>query len=706
MLVPNHSGAFVAATPINRIRFRFGQFEADLSEGKLFKRGVLVRLENRPFQVLAALLERPGDLVTREELHARLWPDGIHVDFDEGLNTAVRKLRHALRDSADTPILIETVPRKGYRFIAPAVPVPAEDTTPPLRRTDVSAPTAGRRRHWFALSAVAAILICVSVALLYMRRFAPRNEPQFARLSFGRGRIISARFAPDGKSVIYGAAWDGKPFRLFRAEEGSSDVRPLGLDGEILAISRSGQMALLLRRRFGLGVDTKGTLAVMSLTGGAPKELLDDAGEADWSPDGSQLAVIHYVGETCRLEYPIGHVRYQTTGGAWLSHVKISPQGERIAFLEHPLMNDNAGHAVILGRQKQDKIVTKDFYEIVGLAWGRRGDDLWFTAAEAAAGGERALFRFNLRGAQELVRRETGYLTIQDISPSGAFLLTRDVMNDEALGHAGSSQTDVALGWMHFCLPTDLSRDGSFVLLSVQGEGSAPGYQAYVRSMKGVAPPLLIGNGMPTQFSPDGQRVLVLYPWGIQPHATPQLFVLSIGPGDPRRITSDSISHDWAGWFPDGKRVVFLGAEPGHSSRTWIQDGNGEKPVAITPEGTLGVHISPDSKTLAATSTDHKLWLYPVEGGVPKLLSRVDAVEEVDGWSNNGRYIFLTKYGLPAEVDRIDVATGKRKRLYSGAPADPAGVSVVGPVLVTGDGKSFVYAYTRVLSTLYAAQGF
>lgn len=451
----------MAATPINRIRFRFGLFEADLSEGKLFKRGVVVRLENRPFQVLAALLERPGDLVTREELYARLWPPGTYVDFDEGLNTAVRKLRYALRDSAETPFLIETVPRKGYRFIAPLAALPA--------RTPAVPPAARSRRAWLILSVIVIAFACLAFALLHLRRAIHPNEPQFARLSFGRDRIVSARFAPDGKGVIYGAAWDGKPFRLFWARAGSEGIRPLGIDGEVLAISASGRMALLLRRHFGLGVSTKGTLATMSLTGGAPKELLDDAGEADWSPDGSQLAVIHYVGETCRLEYPIGHVRYRTTGGAWLSHVRISPQGERIAFLEHPLMNDNAGHAVILGLQKPDKIVTKDFYESVGLAWGPRGDDLLFTAAEASAGGERALFKFNLSGEQELVRRETGYLTIQDISRYGAFLLTRDVMNDEALGHTGSSRTDVALGWMHFCLPTALSRDGSFVLLSVQG---------------------------------------------------------------------------------------------------------------------------------------------------------------------------------------------------------------------------------------------
>ncbi len=696
MLIPNHSGAFVAATPINRIRFRFGQFEADLSEGKLFKRGVLVRLENRPFQVLAALLERPGDLVTREELYARLWPAGTYVDFDEGLNTAVRKLRHALRDSADTPILIETVPRKGYRFIAPLVAFPAHAPAAP--------PPTPIRRAWLILSVIVLAFACLAFALLSRRRTIRPNEPQFARLSFGQGRIVSARFAPDGKSVIYGAAWDGNPARLFWAREGSPDVRPLGIDAEVLAISPSGQMALLLHRRYGFGASSKGTLATMSLTGSAPKELLDEVGEADWSPDGSQLAVIHYVGETCRLEYPIGHVRYQTTGGAWLSHVRTSPRGERVAFLEHPLAGDDIGHAVILSLRKPEKIVTKDFYAILGLAWAPRADAVWLTAAKAGAG--RALFTFNLSGEQELVWRETGSLIIQDISPYGAFLLSRDVSQDEVFGHSELSQTDVALCWMHHCVPTALSRDGSLVLVSVQGEGSGSGYQVYVRSTRRDSPRVLVGNGMPRQFSPDGHSVLLVDRSSLQPQTTPQLFVLPIGPGAPRQITHDAISHDWAAWFPDGNRFVFIGAEPGHSSRTWIQNNGSGKPVPITPEGTLGVHISPDSKTLAAISADYKLCLYPVAGGVPKFLASVDEVEEVDGWSNDGRYLFLTKYGLPAEVDRMDAATGKRKRLYSAAPADPAGVSVVGPVLVTPNGKFFVYAYTRVLSTLYAVRGF
>src|SRR6516165_2421240 len=94
-----------------------GVFEIDLGSAELFKRGHLVKLENLPFQILVALLDRPNEVITREELCARLWPEGTHVDFEDGLNTAIRKLRYALGDSAETPIFIETIPRRGYRFI-------------------------------------------------------------------------------------------------------------------------------------------------------------------------------------------------------------------------------------------------------------------------------------------------------------------------------------------------------------------------------------------------------------------------------------------------------------------------------------------------------------------------------------------------------------------------------------------------------------
>ncbi len=698
------------------LRLQFGQFEADLQSQQLYKRGLPVRLEKLPFLVLTALLERPGSAVSREELRARLWPNGTHVDFDEGLNTAVRKLRHALGDSADTPLFIETVPRKGYILIAPvaeasALPYIENDqhllpgnnsgngVAVDVRATPISPkPT----RNLFYVLAVGLVILAFSLWQV-LRHHAP-SQPDFARLSFRRGTIVSARLSPDGQQVVFGAAWDGKPFRLFLVRGGSPDIRDLGIEADILAISRSGQMAVMLHRHFGFGtVWSRGTLATVSLTGTVPKETLDDVSSADWSPDGSQLAVVHYSGGSCRLEFPVGHVVYEATGGAWISHARISPVGDRIAFLEHPLANDDAGHAVILQLGNGQKTLSKDFSAIVGLAW--EGAGLLFTASEAGVGGGRAIFRFAINGSQSLVRRESVSLTIHDVTPDGGLLLTRDIQGDEVFGHFQDDNPDRIVSCLNVCVPADLSADGSQLLVSGQGEGLSPGYRAYVLPTAAGAAPKLLGNGQPTGFAPDMQSVIVLFPWGIDPAQITQLRSLPVGPGEPKALTHDSLSHIWATWFPDGKRFLFLGAEPHHGARSWTQEVDAPNATPLTPEGVVGLKISPDGKTVAAIGADKKLWLYPALGGTPKLLGNVNADEEVDRWSADGKYLFLTAYGLPAEVDRIDVRTGARSLVHRVSPPDPAGVLAVGPVLVSADSRTYVYAYPRYLSTLYIVHG-
>jgi eukaryotic-like serine/threonine-protein kinase len=701
-------------------RLQFGQFVADLENQQLYKRGLPVRLENLPFLVLTALLERPGSAVSREELRARLWPNGTHVDFDEGLNTAVRKLRHALGDSAETPLFIETVPRKGYILIAPVAEASAssgfENDQLPLpgnnggngfavdvRPTPI--PLKLSRNFFYVLGVGIAVLAVLAVSLWQVLRHHLPSQPDFARLSFRRGTIVSARLSPDGQQVVFGAAWDGKPFRLFLVRGGSPDIRDLGIEADILAISRSGQMAVMLHRHFGFGtVWSRGTLATVSLTGTVPKEMLDDVSSADWSPDGSQLAVVHYSGGSCRLELPVGHIAYEATGGAWISHARISPDGDRIAFLEHPLANDDAGHAVILHLKNGQKTLSKDFSGIVGLAWENAGD-LLFTATEAGVGGGRAIFRFAINGGQSLVRRESVALTIHDVTSDGGLLLTRDVQGDEVFGHFQDGDPDRIVGCLDVCVPADLSADGSQLLFSGQGEGVAPNYKAYLLPTATGAAPKLLGNGQPTGFAPDMQSVLVLFPWGIDPSQITQLRSLPVGPGEPKALTHDSISHIWATWFPDGKRFLFLGAEPHHAARSWTQEVGASNATPLTPEGVVGLKISPDGKTVAAIGADKKLWLYPASGGTPKLLGNVNADEEVDRWSADGKYLFLTAYGLPAEVDRADVRTGARSLVRRVSPPDPAGVLAVGPVLVSADAQIYVYAYPRHLSTLYIVHG-
>jgi DNA-binding winged helix-turn-helix (wHTH) protein len=312
---------------------RFGKFELDLRTRELHNNGRKLTLQEQPFQILAALLKRPGQLVTRDELTKRLWPSDTFVDFEHSLNKAVNRLREALEDSAEHPRFIETLPRRGYRLIAPLETAESRKLESPSR--DSAAPDLpevkppGSRHVWSSLGIILSLACLVAAWLWIGRRYVKPPEPGFQRLSFGRGMILSARFAPDGQSVIYSAAWDGKPPQLFWSRAGSFESRSLGLEAAILAVAPSGEMAVLLNQHFGI-VNRPGVLALMSLTGRTPRKLLDNVQDADWSPDGSKLAVTHYVDGRCALEFPPGKVLYETSGKAWRSNPRVSPRGRYI----------------------------------------------------------------------------------------------------------------------------------------------------------------------------------------------------------------------------------------------------------------------------------------------------------------------------------------------------------------------------------------
>ena len=177
----------------------------------------------------------------------------------------------------------------------------------------------------------------------------PDSRLQIRSLTYQRGNIPSARFAPDGQTVVYGAAWDGRPVEVFSTRIEGHESRPLNLpSSDILSISSAGEMAVSLNRRYTVGFQTLGTLARVPLGGGAPREILENVQDADWSPDGKELAVVHYVGNRCRLEYPIGKVLYEAS--AWLSLVRVSPDGRMVAFLDHQVLGDNVGKVRVLDR--------------------------------------------------------------------------------------------------------------------------------------------------------------------------------------------------------------------------------------------------------------------------------------------------------------------------------------------------------------------
>ena len=724
---------------------RFGVFEVDLHTTELRKQGVRIRLPLQSFQVLEALLLQPGELVTRKELKEKLWPADSFGDFEHGLNAAVNRVREALGDSSDNPRFVETLPRRGYRFLAPVNGVPRSTAAGVLEDGEagkrVASPTSedsaehparietlprrGYRliaplekwadqfavklpRSRRALLLIAIILGVASplVAWLWIRyREAKQPEPDFQRLSFGRGMIQSARFTPDGQSVIYGAAWDGKPVQLFWSRANSPESRPLGVEADILAVSPSGEMAVLLNQHYG-NIASQGTLALMSLTGSAPRKLLDSVQDADWSPDGSKLAITHYVGGRCALEFPLGKVLYRTTGGAWLSHPRVSPRGDQIAFLDHPFGNNNSGFVAVIDRNGRKKTLSSDeIGDLSGMAWDPAGDSIWFSGYDATTRGARGLFKVTLAGLQHQVRREPGNLTLHDVSRGRRLLLTRDSIRGEVFGRIHSESKEHELSWLDNSFATDLSPDGGTIVLAVEGEGSATGCEVYLRKTYD-SPAVRLGDGIPRQLSPDAKWVLTGYPFhvGIGPTPAPQLLLIPTGTGEPRTLTNDSISHFGATLLPNRKTFVFEGFEPGHARRSWIQNVGG-KPQPITPEGTVGHRVSPDEKLLAAVDPEQKYWLYPIGGGPPAPLSFIEPGEDVIRWSADGKHLFVASDGIPVAVYRIEIPSGRRQLVGKVAPSDLAGVWNIGPVLITPDGRSYVYSDFRILSDLFLATG-
>ncbi|MFZ1999583.1 MAG: winged helix-turn-helix domain-containing protein [Candidatus Sulfotelmatobacter sp.] len=685
---------------------RFGQFEADLSEEKLFKRGLLVRLENQPYQILAALLEHPGEIVSREQLRTRLWPNGTYVDFDESLNTAVRKLRYALNDSAENPSFIETVPRKGYRFIAPVVACASENAA--TMPQAVSPETVrGAWKFLFSLRTMVVVGIafaCLAgVALLLARSRSQRPvEPEFSKLSFGRGAVTSARFAPDGQTVFYAAAWDGKPLQLFSTAISGLGARAREIPGDILSISRNGQMAVLVDMNNQYPM-RQGTLAIVPPGAGSLHKVLENVQDADWSLDGSKLLAAHWIGTQCRLEFPIGKVLYEENG-VWISTPRMSPDGTKIAFLRHPRWSDDAGFVSVIDLASHKTDLSPMFPSVGGLAWDPSGKTVWFTAIELDNHGGHAIFQVSMRGKLRLIRRESSDITLHDIATDGRVLMVRESVKAEVIGRIYPEQKERDFGWLDNGLPTGLTSDGSKVLLSVQGEAAGQHYLTYLQNTTAGSPTLL-GEGMGTAISPDGKKVVAIYPWVPQSSSMSQLILLPTGTGQPEQMTHDSINHHWAAWFPDGQRLLFMGNEQGRPWRTWMQNLDGGPPTPVTPEGTAGRWISKEGNLLAAPDADQTIWLYPLDGGQPRIVSKLAPGEEIICWTADSRALLVFKYAVPSEVHRIEIATGRRRMLVQLAPSDTAGVTVVGPVLMTPDARSYVYNYSRVLSDLYVAAG-
>jgi Tol biopolymer transport system component len=525
------------------------------------------------------------------------------------------------------------------------------------------------------------------------------EPPSFHQLTFRRGTISFARFAPDGQTILYGSAWEGRPVEIFVSRSGSPESRPFGLPGaDILAISRNGEMALSLGRHVVGPFESSGTLARMGVAGGgAPRDVLEDVEWADWSPDGSSLAVVRDINGRNRLEFPIGKTLYETAG--WISHPRVSPKGDLVAFLDHPVRGDNGGSVAVVDLSGKKSTLPGVYEALQGLAWSPRGE-IWFTAAKT--GSNQGLYASAPSGKARLLARVTGTLMLHDIARDGRVLITHDTIRQEMLGRGPGSEKERDLSWLDWSQATDISPDGQTVFFGESGEGGGPGYSVYVRKMDG-SPAIRLGEGSPHALSPDGKWALA----AIKP-SDPQLVLYPTGAGEARILPREGLRIQTADWFPDAARLAITASEPGHGPRIFLWDLAGGKPRALTPEGyrTFRKCVSPDGKLIAVRGPDQKLYLYPSAGGEPTAVAGTTSEDTPAGWSGDGRGLYLyRRKELPAKVYQLEIASGRKQLWKELMPADSAGVVFISPPHITPDGNFYAYSFLRTLSDLYLVEG-
>ena len=550
--------------------------------------------------------------------------------------------------------------------------------------------------------AVIGVAACIAGGILVGRRTAKLSPPLFQRLTYRRGNIGQARFAPDGQTVVYGASWDSRPVEVFTTRLESPESRSFGiLDLGLYSVSSLGEMAVYWTP------ERKGPwlFARMPLGGGTPRAMAEDLGPADWSPDGTQLAAIRHVDSGSQLEYPIGKVLYKGTS-IW--YLRVSPKGDQVAFDDHTVTTTSG--AMIKVADSTGKTRTLQEVAVTGLAWSPNSREVWFS------GGPRdALYALTLDGKMRLLHQSAGRLYLTDVFRDGRALVRQDSWRMGIVARLTGEPGEQDVSWMANSMIADVSADGRTLLFYDGGKGEGwegPGGFSGVYLRRIGEPAVRLGKGNPIDLSPDEKWALSAV------DGYTQLVLLPTGPGEPRALKKENLAYGgWGAFLPDGRRIVFEAREKGHEARCWVQDLEKGNRRAVTPEGSSAVAPTPDGRFVAA-SVQNKILLYPVDGGEPREIPFLEPGEigEHDGesesliqWSQDGRYLYLRKdsYRWPLkrlQIVRLDLSTGRREPWQDITPADWTGLSV-GSVFLSADGKSYVYGYDRRLSDLYLVEG-
>ncbi len=559
-----------------------------------------------------------------------------------------------------------------------------------------------RPRLAWILPAALIPLILLATGFWFFRQ-PPTATGKFAQASFRPAYIRAARFAP-GRTVVYAASINGEPMTLFSTRTDTFEAQPLNLNADLLSISPTSELAVSLGRDFDLIWTPIGRLAKATLGGGATREVLDDVIDADWNKDGTDLAVARKVGNQFRLEYPAGKVLYQTSG--YISDLRFSPTSKQIAFLDHALSGDDRGQVSIVDLQGHYRVLTREYESAQGLSWTPDGKEIWFGASEAAE--LNSLRAVDLNGKTRVVAAAPARLHLQDISDDGQVLLSTDVVHYQvAIGDSNSGNARDLTAFEYTSL-SNLSNDGSMVLMNSFDIAGDSSYRLYVQRSDGSAP-VLVGYGAGAAFSPDKKWVAA-----IDSGHPENLSVIPTGVGETHTVHSPAGTHYiGVALFSDDKHALITTAASGHTPQSGVQD---LETGSIRPIGTNYRYVPSFISTLfPGPSLDSKFciqtdgsryWLQSLEDTTARELSGIEKDEKIINWHGDSNNVFVTHPdGIGVQIYNLNLTTGERKLWSKVSPPDKTARAGHLLLFITPDGAHYAYESHRIYSTLFLAKG-
>ncbi len=566
-------------------------------------------------------------------------------------------------------------------------------------RTVTSAPSvaaapAGWSRRGVLVGGLAAAAAGALGVIVGRRRPSARPPllPSMRPLTHRSGRVSAARFTHDGSRAVICAAWDAEPLDLAVIELSTGEITSLELPGaHLAALSTRGELALTVAHRFVDHQSARGELRVRSLSGGVPRALADDIQEAEFLPEsfapprprspagppptGGALAVVRPHGRGFRIELPLDTPLVEERG--WITHLRASPDGARLAYLRHPGVDDDAGALVVIDlAAPQPRTLTEGWASIAGLAWDPDGARLWFTASRDDLAS--TLHQVTLDGrVTDLPSPTASRLRLHDVAPDGRLLINSDAWRLRAIvGEADRSASEVSY-------VADLSADGAMVAIGDLDHLDS-GAGTYLVPYDGGRR-LRLGPGFPVAISPSGRQVAANF------DRADRLIVYATGSGEAPRLPTPGLV--LLGQWLDETALVGL-----HDGRLW-RLAFGRDPTPLTPTGGP-MALDPARRRCAYVDADHQLQVLDLGSGEARPVAAGFARTEVCGWLRTPDAIVVRSTTTPIVLERVDPGTGARTPHRTIQPPR-LGLKAVDRFVLHADGERFAYSYGQELSQLF-----